>query len=211
MGGPRVLCVLSVPAWAHHAAARRCGAPFWRHRSRAPASHCRAASRYNSFHPPQRLAMNSKAFPLPRALAHMAMAVACLTAASGAMATPEVDALGNCIAERTTGKDRKDLAQWLFVAMSAHPEMKAISKVDPAAGEATSRRTGELLTRLLTDACRDETKAALKAGGTNAIQAAFTTLGKLAMQELTADKDVAAAMSALERHLDRKKFEALGE
>jgi hypothetical protein len=42
-----------------------------------------------------------------------------------------------------------------------------------------------------------------------AIQAAFTVLGQLAMQELMTDKDVARTMGILERHIDRQKLDAL--
>ena len=55
-----------------------------------------------------------------------------------------------------------------------------------------ARGAGELFTRLLTDACANEAKVALKAGGPMAIQVGFQTLGQLAMQELMTDRDVAA-------------------
>lgn len=44
-----------------------------------------------------------------------------------ALAGPYTDALGSCLADNTTGKDRKELARWIFVAMSAHPEMRDLS------------------------------------------------------------------------------------
>lgn len=132
-----------------------------------------------------------------------------LAFASIAHASPQVEALGNCIAENTTGKDRKDLARWLFVAMSAHPEMKSISNVTAQETEEVSRVAGALFTKLLADSCPSQVRAAIQAGGPVAIQSAFTVLGQLAMQELMTNKDVAGTMGVLERHIDRQKIDAL--
>lgn len=136
--------------------------------------------------------------------------VAALTVASTAsLASPQIEALARCVGESTSGKDRKDLAKWLFVAMAAHPEMKAISTVEQAASESTSRVAGNLLTRLLAEACPSQVKSAMQTGGSLAIQAAFQTLGQLAMQELMADKSVLEAMSVIERFIDRQRIDAV--
>jgi len=135
--------------------------------------------------------------------------IATLAFVNLAHASPQVEALGRCVADSTTGKDRKDLARWLFVAMSAHPEMKSISNVPDSETEEVSRVAGALFTRLLADSCPTQVKAAVQSGGPMAIQAAFTVLGQLAMQELMTDKDVARTMGILERHIDRQKLDAL--
>ncbi|WP_374661649.1 hypothetical protein [Inhella sp.] len=131
-----------------------------------------------------------------------------LGASALSQASPQAEALGQCLAENTSGKDRKDLARWVYVAMSAHPEMKALATQTGNADE-VSRVAGALFTRLLADNCPAQTRAAMQAGGPVAIQTAFTTLGQLAMQELMSNKDVAATLGQLERHLDRAKLEAL--
>lgn len=77
------------------------------------------------------------------------------------LASPQVEALSRCVAGSISGKARKGMARWLFVAMAAHPEMRSMSSVGPAAPEDTSR---------------------LAAGGSLPIQSAFQTLGQLAMQ-----------------------------
>lgn len=145
--------------------------------------------------------------------AHMKQLIVLLAAliamSTGAAANPQVDALGKCVAENSSGKDRKDLARWLFVAMSAHPEMKAISSVSANVTDDVSRTAGTLFTRLLADACATQARAAIQVAGSTAIQSAFSVLGQLAMQELMTDKDVAATMGVLERYLDRQKLEAL--
>lgn len=124
-------------------------------------------------------------------------------------AQSESDALTRCIADSTTGKDRKDLARWLFIAMAAHPDMKSISNVPPAVAEEATRTAGSMFTRLLADSCPQQIKAAIRAGGPMAIQGAFQVLGQLAMQELMTDKDVMSAMSMLDRYLDKQKLATL--
>ena len=134
-----------------------------------------------------------------------------LAVALPAFAQAETQALANCVGSKSTGQDRKDLAKWLFTAMSAHPDMTPMANVPDEAAEAASKGAGELFTRLLTDACANEAKAALKAGGPMAIQVGFQTLGQLAMQELMTDRDVAASMGRLDKYLDRQKLAALGQ
>jgi hypothetical protein len=115
------------------------------------------------------------------------------------------------VAAKSTGQDRKDLAKWLFTAMAAHADMKPLAAVPEEVAEGASKTAGTLFTRLLTETCASEVTAALKAGGPMAIQVGFQTLGQLAMQELMTDKDVAAAMGRLDKHLDRQKLAALGQ
>jgi hypothetical protein len=120
--------------------------------------------------------------------------------------------LSACLADHTSGRDRKDLARWVFFAMAAHPEIKDyLAPTAPPAREQADKVTGSLFTRLLSDSCASQTKAAVQQGGPQAVQAAFTTFGQLAMQELMTNPDVAAAMGAIEKHIDQQKLiQALG-
>lgn len=137
------------------------------------------------------------------------LALLLLSLATGAVAQPAVDSFSRCLAENTTGRDRKDLARWLFVAMGAHPEMRAIASIAESAPVESSRTVGQLFTKLIADACPSQAKAALQAVGPMAMQAGFTVLGQLAMQELMADKDVAAGMALLERHIDTARLQSV--
>jgi hypothetical protein len=128
---------------------------------------------------------------------------------SGVLAGPAADALGTCLSENTTGKERKELARWMFVAMSSHPEIKQLSATTPNDLDQVSRATGALFTKLLTETCVTQTRAAVRTEGAQSIQAAFSVLGQAAMQELMSDPAVRAAIGAFERHLDTKKVEAV--
>jgi hypothetical protein len=128
--------------------------------------------------------------------------------ATPAAAGPYTDALGACLADNTTGRDRKELARWIFAAMSSHPEMRDLSSVTAEGKEQVFRSAGNLVTRLLTENCRDPARAAMKAEGPSSFEAAFGTLGRLAMQELMSNGEVRTAVGSFERYVDRKKIEA---
>ena len=136
--------------------------------------------------------------------------VALLSIPTLARAQAPGDALGVCLTDNTTGKDRKDLAKWLFLAMAAHPDIKQYA--GPTASTATeeiARTMGALVTRLLTESCANETKAVVKAGGTGAFQLAFQRLGQVATLELMADKAVNESIGMFERFLDKEKLAKL--
>lgn len=117
------------------------------------------------------------------------------------------DALSQCLADNTTGKDRKDLARWVFFAMAAHPEIKQyVSPALAAASEDTHKTMATTFTRLLADSCLKQTQAAFKQGGSKAIEVAFQTLGALAMQELMSNPEVSADMSKFEKLIDQSKL-----
>ncbi len=125
-----------------------------------------------------------------------------------AQAQEPVDALKKCVADNTSGKDRKDLAKWVFFAMAAHPEIRqyADAKVAAAADE-SSKTMAALTTRLLTDSCVNEVRAVMKTGqGHQALFLAFDTLGRLAMQELMADKTVQDVMGSFARYVDQTRL-----
>jgi hypothetical protein len=131
-----------------------------------------------------------------------------------AQAQEPVAALKTCVTDNTSGRDRKDLAKWVFFAMAAHPEMKqyADGKVAAAVDE-SSQKLAALVTRLLTESCVNEVRAVMKTGqGSQALRYAFESLGQLAMQELMADKTVQDTMSLFQRYVDQTRLkEALAD
>lgn len=128
--------------------------------------------------------------------------------ASPATAGPYTDALGACLADSTTGKDRKELARWIFAAMSSHPEMRDLSALSAHGREQVFRSAGVLVTRLLSESCAQQARAAMKNEGPSSFEFAFGTLGRLAMQELMTNAEVRASVSGFERYVDRKKIDS---
>jgi len=125
------------------------------------------------------------------------------------LAGPDADSMGACMVDSMTGKERKQIAQWLFFGMAAHPEMKKFSKVTGEAKKNANEFVGKLITRLLTENCPVQTKKAMKEEGREAMKGAFELVGKVAMQELMTNKDVADSMSGFEKFLDKDKLNAV--
>lgn len=125
-----------------------------------------------------------------------------------AIAGETTEALGKCMADSTTGKDRKDLAQWIFVAMTTHPEIKPLSNVTESNRIDLDKKLAALATRLLTDNCKVEARAAMQADGSDAFKEGFGVLGRLAMQELMSNPSVNASFSNYGKYLDKAKFDA---
>ncbi|WP_374430127.1 hypothetical protein [Ideonella dechloratans] len=126
-----------------------------------------------------------------------------------AQAGPTAEALSSCMTDSSTGKDRKELARWIFVAMSSHPELKGLTTITPADQETSDKDVARLATRLLTESCSKQAQAAMSAEGNAALEAAFGMLGQLAMQELMADAGVKVSFSNYTKYLDRARFEAV--
>src|SRR5262245_37973252 len=78
-------------------------------------------------------------------------AIAVATFSADALAGPAADALSKCLAESTTGKDRKDMARWIFVGMSSHPDIKDMSNVTEKDRTALDKSLAAMLTRLMTE------------------------------------------------------------
>lgn len=139
----------------------------------------------------------------PLALAAVLSASLFSTPASAASL---VENASTCLADSTSGKDRKDLARWIFLAMASHPEIKSLSAATPEVADQASRAAGALFTRLLTENCATEIRALVKAEGTGAMKKAFEFLGQLAMQELMSNREVAGNLTAFERYVDVPKI-----
>jgi hypothetical protein len=148
--------------------------------------------------------MNTMRNPLVTVTVAFVMA----TVATTSIAQSATESLGRCVADSTTGKERKDLARWLFTAMAAHPEIKSMSKVTEVDLDQASRSAAATFTKLLADTCAKESKAAMAAGGPAALQVGFGVLGQMAMQELTSHPQVAAAMGSLDKYIDKARIDA---
>ncbi len=132
-----------------------------------------------------------------------------ILAPCSAMASPATDALGNCLKDNTSGKDRKELARWIFLAMSAHPEIKSLTNATDATRTESNKGMAAIVTRLLADNCAAQTRAVVDKEGHQGMFNSFKALGEVAMMELMSNQDVAASVSAYAQFVDRKKMEAV--
>ena len=118
-----------------------------------------------------------------------------------AIAAGNSENLIKCFSDSTTGKDRKNLAKWLFTLMALHPEVSTISTISMKDREEVEKTVGLLFNRLFTE-CKGEVKASFEAGDTSSAKAGFEYLGRLAMQELMADGNVNNGYSGVNKYID---------
>lgn len=144
-----------------------------------------------------------------RSLLAASIIAAQLLAAAPVMAGPAADALSACLADNTSGKDRKDMARWVYAGMSTHPEIATLSSVSDKDREALDVTMAAIFTRLITEKCPAQAKATVEKEGNAGFEAAFGMLGKLAMQELMSNQSVNASFRNFTKHLDQKKFSTI--
>lgn len=112
--------------------------------------------------------------------------------------------LANCLVDNLNGKERKNLAIWIFLSMAAHPEIKSYSNASPKDIKESDEFVGKLLTRLLTVDCSNQLKKA-HSSDPLAGQKAFELVGKVAMQELMANEDVMKSLTNYVQYADLEK------
>lgn len=146
--------------------------------------------------------------PFPMRLKPLLLVIASLLIGV-AQAQTATQVMGTCLSENTTGKERKELARWIFVAMSSHPELRPLSQVTPEERRRLDEYLAALFTRLLTKDCLEQTRAAMResGGGAQTFTQAGEILGRVAMQEMMADPAVPQSVQAYTKFLDLKVFE----
>jgi hypothetical protein len=131
-----------------------------------------------------------------------------LCIATPALPDPTANLLGNCMVDSLNGKERKQLAKWIFFAVAAHPDMKSYSTATAKDIDESDRTIGNLITRLLTEDCPNELQSAQNADPL-ALKRAFELVGQVAMQELMADQNVMKAITNYSQYVDQQKINAL--
>jgi uncharacterized protein YejL (UPF0352 family) len=126
----------------------------------------------------------------------------------GAGAGPYSAELGRCLVSGTTPEDRVALARWIFIAFSGHPALAPMLNLKPADIDDANRQVGQLVTRLLTTSCREQTRNVIKFEGSNAFQASFETLGQVAGGELAASPGAQERMAGVAKYFDQEKLAA---
>ncbi|WP_286232517.1 hypothetical protein [Thalassotalea sediminis] len=110
--------------------------------------------------------------------------------------------LGKCLVSSTTEDDRNKLVRWMFVAASNHPAVDDLVQSSADKLDMANKHLGQLITRLVTVACKNETKRAIENEGEVALEASFNVLGKVAGQELFSHPSVAIGLSGLSQYVD---------
>ena len=122
-----------------------------------------------------------------------------------------IENLSKCLVKSTSTEDRTALVKWMFSAASLHPAAQSITTVSKQQRDETNKNTADLLTRLLTHSCEQETKKAVEFEGSITIQTSFQVLGEVAGRELFSNPEVNDGMSEMGKYLDQDKLDYLTE
>lgn len=125
---------------------------------------------------------------------------------SVASAGPDGDGLAACFNRSANVEDQIVLVRWIFSAIAYHPGVADMARVTPEERVSIDRKSGELVTRLLTQDCRAETAAALRSDGPEALETAFGSLGETAMQSLMQNPDVAKGLTGMASYLNEDEL-----
>lgn len=134
-----------------------------------------------------------------------------LTAVAGNTANAGLysDDMARCLVAKTSAADKTSLVRWIFANAALHPEVASIATITPEQRTGMDKAAGQLVERLLTVDCREQTTAALKYEGDMAMQLSFQVLGQVAMQELMAHQAVSAGFEVFTQYMDMSKIEQL--
>jgi hypothetical protein len=124
-------------------------------------------------------------------------------------AGPYSDEMAKCLVNSTSEDDKSMLVQWIFAAFSHHPDVKNLTNITGKQATDFNKAVAELLTNLMTDRCKKETKAAIKYEGKTTIETSFTVLGSVAGRGLMSHPNVTKYTTDLQKYLDTKKFEEI--
>lgn len=123
-----------------------------------------------------------------------------------ANAGPTVDQLSNCLERSTTTADKTTVMQWTFVALSAHPDLKAYSNVSAQQKESLDKNLASVLQRILVEQCSAQTKAVIQAEGLEAVGNSFQGLGRSTGEEILKNPEINNQLKGILRYVDLNKL-----
>jgi hypothetical protein len=149
-------------------------------------------------------------------MTHRSVRAAGLVLAMGAVATAPAQAgiyaddMARCLVRATNEQDKVALVRWIFANAALHPEVKAISAVSPEQLSGFNKGMAQLVERLLTQDCRNQTTEAVRNEGATVLQTSFRVLGEVAMNGLMTDPQVQKGFAEFGSFLDPQKLRDAG-
>lgn len=136
-----------------------------------------------------------------RLLATLILSLGC----SLAHASPALDAMKSCLVNSASAQEKTSLVRWIFSTMGAHPDVSDLVRITEATRIELDQAIARLAENLLTERCRKETIAAVRADGQGAVSTGFKALGEAAAGGLMMDRSVAIKTTNYLRYLDNAK------
>ncbi len=128
---------------------------------------------------------------------------------SNVNAGPFSEALGKCLVRSATPIDKVNMVKWIFFAMGEHPSLKSTSKVSEWEKTKNDKAMADLWTRLLTSACRKQTREGIKYEPRIALFSASKMLGRAAMHEIMTNTKVTKRIKSFSRFVDKDAMRRL--
>lgn len=141
-------------------------------------------------------------------IATIILTTAFLTAGAPALSQNSAKDLGPCMIDALNGKERKQLAKWIFFAIAAHPDINSYLNATADDISESDEQIGKLITRLLTSDCPDQLRAVGQKDPL-ALQKSFELVGQVAMQELMTNKNVMQAITNYAQYADQEKINSV--
>ncbi len=128
-----------------------------------------------------------------------------LFGASSSFAQDSTAVFANCLVDALNGKERKEMAKWIFLSMAVHPSIQSYASIADDDRLKSNKYIGALITRLLAEECPNELAAAHKENPL-AIQKGFELVGQVAMQEIVTNEATMVALTEYAKYADMKKI-----
>ncbi|AXQ23146.1 hypothetical protein BEN71_14135 [Acinetobacter wuhouensis] len=134
------------------------------------------------------------------------IAVSLLGATQFAQASQAGDQLSDCLVKATTATDKTTVLQWTFAALSAHPDLKALSNVTDEQRTALDQKFAQVVQRVIVEQCSAQTKAVIQADGIQAVGESFQALGRSTGEDILKNPDVKKQLQGVIRYVDMGKL-----
>ena len=142
----------------------------------------------------------------PRSIQSAFIAVALLGTTQLATAGQTVDQLSDCLVKATTATDKTTVLQWTFSALSAHPDLKALSNVTDAQRDQLDQKFAQVLQRVIVEQCAAQTKAVIQTEGLQAVGDSFQELGRSTGEDIIQNPQVKQQLQGVIRYVDLNKL-----
>lgn len=119
-----------------------------------------------------------------------------------------VDQLSQCLETSMSEQDRSTVVQWMFVALSAHPDLQNFSKVTPEQKTNLDQKLAGVLQTTLAEKCAAQTKAVIQSEGLQAVADSFQGLGQTTGKAILNDPAVNQQLRGTLRYIDLNKLAA---
>jgi hypothetical protein len=116
------------------------------------------------------------------------------------------EALSKCLTTSATQDDRRVLAQWIFAAISSHPDLETLTSISAEQRTELEKEAAVIFERLIAVDCTPLAREVIVREGSEGFANAFRTLGGLAMGGIVEDEKVKVGMARLSGSIDEQRI-----